>query len=207
MHSLALGAETERKRALRLLVGVGFLGAFTSYAQLAVDTVVVSENSHPLLAAGYALATIAAGAGAAWLGIAPARRWATASIDDGMIVTTCLVALAGGVGAALRLGINGAVHRRVSPDYPVAMFGINVTGSFVLGLVSGMAAGHVLPEQWVLLIGVGLVGGFTAFSTTSFQTLRLIQEHHNWLAIANSFGMFAAAILVARLGLWLGTAL
>lgn len=69
LQALAAGAETRRRRALRLLVGVGFLGALTSYAQLAVDTVIVSENSHVLLAIGYAASTIIAGAGAAWLGI------------------------------------------------------------------------------------------------------------------------------------------
>jgi CrcB protein len=52
-----------------------------------------------------------------------------------------------------------------------------------------------------------MVGGFTAFSTTSFQTLRLLQEHRIWLAIANSFGMLAIAIIVAAIGLWLGRAL
>jgi CrcB protein len=87
------------------------------------------------------------------------------------------------------------------------MFAINVSGSLVLGLVTGLTAGHILPEQWSLLIGVGLVGGFTAFSTTSFQTLRLLQEHRAGLAALNSLGMIAGAILVAGLGLWLGRAL
>jgi CrcB protein len=124
-----------------------------------------------------------------------------------MIVTTCLIALGGGVGAALRLALNGAVHRHVRPNYPVAMTIINVFGSFVLGLVSGLAAGRVIPEQWSLFIGVGLVGGFTAFSTTSFQTLRLLQQRRAWLAVANSFGMIALAVIVAGLGIWLGRTL
>jgi CrcB protein len=123
------------------------------------------------------------------------------------ILTTCLLAVAGGVGAALRLALNGFVHGRVRPNYPVAMSIINVSGSFVLGLATGLTAGHVLSEQWSLLIGVGLVGGFTAFSTTSFQTLRLLQERRLWLAFANSFGMIALAVLVAGLGMWLGRAL
>ncbi len=123
------------------------------------------------------------------------------------IVTTCLLAVAGGIGAALRLALNGFVHRRVRPNYPVAMSIINVGGSFVLGLVTGLTAGQLLSEQWSLYIGVGLVGGFTAFSTTSFQTLRLLQERHVWLALANSFGMIAAAVMVAGLGMWLGRAL
>ncbi|WP_308468492.1 fluoride efflux transporter FluC [Rathayibacter soli] len=123
------------------------------------------------------------------------------------IMTTCLLAVAGGIGAALRLALNGVVHRHVRPNYPVAMSIINVTGSFVLGLVSGLAAGRVLPDQWSLFIGVGLVGGFTAFSTTSFQTLRLLQEGRVWLAVANSFGMIAVAVIVAGLGIWLGRSL
>ncbi len=121
-----------------------------------------------------------------------------------MIVSILLVALAGGLGAALRLAVNGIVHRRVRTDYPVAMFIINVTGSFLLGLITGLTAGHILPEQLGLYAGVGMVGGFTAFSTTSFQTLRLLQERRVWLAVVNSFGMLALAVVVAGLGLWLG---
>ncbi len=124
-----------------------------------------------------------------------------------MIVTTCLIAVGGGIGAALRLALNGLVHRHVRPNYPVAMSIINVTGSFALGLVTGLSAGRVLSEQLTLFIGVGLVGGFTAFSTTSFQTLRLLQERRAWLAVANSFGMITVAVIVAGLGIWLGGAL
>ena len=75
LQSLAQGEETRRTRVLRLLVGAGFLGALTSYAQLAVDVVIVAENSHLLLAAGYGAATLIAGAGAVWLGIASAKSW------------------------------------------------------------------------------------------------------------------------------------
>lgn len=71
---LAKGTESKRRRAIQLLIGVGFLGAFTSYAQLAVDTVTVSEHGHIPLAVAYALATIAAGAAAAWLGIVTASQ-------------------------------------------------------------------------------------------------------------------------------------
>lgn len=121
-----------------------------------------------------------------------------------MIGTMLLVALAGGIGAALRLLLNAAISRRVRSPFPFAMTIINVGGAFVLGLVLGLADGRVLPEEWSLYLGVGLVGGFTAFSTTSFQTLRLVQERRLWLAVANSFGMLLAAIIVAGVGLWLG---
>lgn len=121
-----------------------------------------------------------------------------------MILVTLLVALAGAAGAALRLTVNGLVHRRIRTNYPVAMFIINVAGSFLLGVIIGLTAGHILPEQLGLYAGVGMVGGFTAFSTTSFQTLRLLQERRIALAVLNSFGMLAAAVLVAGLGMGLG---
>lgn len=76
LQLLAEGAESRRRRAMRLLVGVGFLGAFTSYAQLAVDAVTVCQHGHAVLALVYVLATIAAGAVVAWLGIMTAARWA-----------------------------------------------------------------------------------------------------------------------------------
>lgn len=120
------------------------------------------------------------------------------------MVTSLLVAFGGGLGAALRLGINGAIHRRVRPTYPVAMTLINTTGAFALGVITGLLASHVLPEPWGLGLGVGLVGGFTAFSTTSFHSLRLLQDRRVWAAIANSVGMLAVAVILAGLGVWLG---
>lgn len=124
-----------------------------------------------------------------------------------MIIGAIFVAVAGGIGAAIRLAVNAFVHRRIRTNYPVAMFIINITGSFLFGLITGTAAGNIIPEELGLYAGVGMVGGFTAFSTTSFQTLRLLQEHRIWLAIANSFGMLAIAIIVAAIGLGLGRAL
>lgn len=124
-----------------------------------------------------------------------------------MTILPLLVAVAGGLGAALRLALNGAIHRRVRPEYPIAMTIINVGGSFALGLITGLVDGRVLPEFWAVGLGAGLVGGFTAFSTTSFQTLRLVQEKRWWSAVANSFGMIALSVVVAGLGLWLGRVL
>lgn len=75
LQTLAERTESRRMRVVRLLTAVGFLGALTSYAQLAVDIVIVAEHHHILLAASYAAATIAAGAGAVWLGILTSKNW------------------------------------------------------------------------------------------------------------------------------------
>ncbi|HMM82219.1 MAG TPA: CrcB family protein [Terrimesophilobacter sp.] len=124
-----------------------------------------------------------------------------------MMFTTLVVAVAGGIGAALRLALNVTVHGKVPTRYPVALTIINVSGSFVLGLISGLAGSHLLTPEWGVVLGVGLVGGYTAFSTTSFQTLRLVQERRWWAAVSNSFGMIVVAVIVAGLGLWLGRSL
>jgi fluoride exporter len=120
------------------------------------------------------------------------------------MLTALLVAIGGGFGAALRLAVNGAIHRRVRPEYPVAMTVINLVGSFLLGFVTGLASGLFIPDSWSIVLGTGAIGGFTAFSTTSFHTLRLLQEQRWWAAVANSFGMIVVAVLLAGLGLWLG---
>ncbi len=123
------------------------------------------------------------------------------------MLTSLLVAVGGGIGAALRLGVNGAIHRRVRPTYPLALTLINTVGAFLLGLVTGLLASRVLGEDLSLGLGVGIVGGFTAFSTTSFHSLRLLQDRRVWAAIANSFGMLVVAVILAGLGLWLGRSL
>jgi len=74
LQFLSEGTESRRRRTVQLLFAVGFLGAFTSYAQLAVDVVTVTEHGHILLGAAYAVVTIAAGAVAAWLGIVMASH-------------------------------------------------------------------------------------------------------------------------------------
>jgi CrcB protein len=116
------------------------------------------------------------------------------------------LSLAGGVGAALRLVIDGSVKSRVRTKLPVGTLLINVVGSLVLGFVTELALGGVLDESWRLIIGTGLCGGFTTFSTASFETVRLAQERRYALASVNAIGMLVAAvgaglggILLARL--------
>lgn len=75
LQTLAERRESRQMRVIRLLTAVGFLGALTSYAQLAVDIVIVAERHHILLAVSYGTATLLAGAGAVWLGILTSKNW------------------------------------------------------------------------------------------------------------------------------------
>jgi CrcB protein len=117
------------------------------------------------------------------------------------------VSVAGGIGAALRLLIDGLVRSGTKGNYPAGTTIINVSGSFVLGLVTGLAVGGQLPEGWQLVIGTGLLGGYTTFSTASFETVRLIQDRRYVAGLANGLGMLFGSVAAASLGLWLASVL
>jgi CrcB protein len=118
-----------------------------------------------------------------------------------------LVCVAGGVGSALRLMLDGAVRGRVRTTYPVGTTVINVTGSLGLGLLTGAAAHSGLPHDLLLILGGGLMGGYTTFSTASVETVRLAQAGRLVAALGNGVGMLVACIAAAGLGLMLGGAL
>lgn len=117
-----------------------------------------------------------------------------------------LTAAAGGIGAALRFVLDGVIRSRF-PAFPIGTLVINVSGSFVLGLVTSFALGDVLPPEALTVLGVGLLGGFTTFSTASFETVRLIGDRRYGAALAVGVGMLIASVLAAALGLWLGSLL
>jgi len=114
------------------------------------------------------------------------------------------IAVAGGFGAALRMLLDGFVKSRLTGAMPWGTILINVSGSLVLGFLTGLAAGRLLPETWHLIIGTGFLGGYTTFSTASVETVRLAQERRWTASLANALGTLALATGAAGLGLWLG---
>jgi CrcB protein len=115
------------------------------------------------------------------------------------------VAVAGGIGAVARLVLDGVLRSRVAIDFPLGTTVINVTGSFLLGLVTGLALAHGLPVEWRAILGTGFLGGYTTFSTASYETVRLAQQRRYRAAFVNGFGMLVLALAAAGLGLWLGS--
>lgn len=114
------------------------------------------------------------------------------------------LSLAGGVGAVLRLVLDGAIKARTRTAFPLGTLLINVSGSLVLGVVTQLALGGILDDAWRLVIGTGLCGGFTTFSTASFETVRLVQQRRYVLASVNAVGMLVAAVGAGLLGILLG---
>ena len=120
------------------------------------------------------------------------------------MIITLLVSMAGGLGAVARLVLDGLIRGRHVLEYPVGTTLINVTGSFLLGLLAGLALRRGLPTSWHLVLGTGFLGGYTTFSAASLETVRLLQDRRWLAATANCFGQVVVASAAAAAGLALG---
>lgn len=114
------------------------------------------------------------------------------------------LALAGGIGAAARMLLDGLIKSRVNGAIPWGTIIINVSGSLALGLLTGLATSHIPPEAWQLVIGTGFLGGYTTFSTASFETVLLVQERRWTAGLISGLGTLVLATTAAGLGLWVG---
>jgi CrcB protein len=116
-----------------------------------------------------------------------------------------LIALAGGLGAVARFLVDGVVDglsRRAT--IPMGTMVINVSGSFLLGLVTGWWAAHTGDPGLRLVLGTGFLGGYTTFSTASVEAARLAMSGRSWAAVAQAVGMMVLGVTAAALGLGLG---
>ncbi|MET0811818.1 MAG: CrcB family protein, partial [Microbacterium sp.] len=76
----------------------------------------------------------------------------------------------------------------------------------LLGLVTGLASSGLLGLPWLAVLGAGVLGGYTTFSTAMVDSIRLVHERDRGRALVNAFGMLAATLLAAAGGLLLGLA-
>ena len=110
------------------------------------------------------------------------------------------VAVASGLGSVVRYSVDQAVRRHVSGALPLGTLIINVTGSFALGLVLGLAAHHGLANGSALVLGAGFLGGYTTLSTWAWQTLSLARQQRPLLAFLNFFVSLVLGLAAAGAG-------
>jgi CrcB protein len=91
-------------------------------------------------------------------------------------MTVLLVGLGGALGAAARYLLDRAIATRQTGPFPLGTLVVNVTGSVALGGLLGWASGHRLPDDVVAWAGTGFLGGYTTFSTFTFETMRLLED-------------------------------
>lgn len=103
------------------------------------------------------------------------------------------VCLAGGLGAGTRWAVDRLVSRALGIGYPWGTQLINVTGSFALGLVTGIVSTAGTTPAWAVVAEVGFLGGYTTFSTASLEAVRLLQARRTGAAMAAALAAAAAA--------------
>ena len=116
-------------------------------------------------------------------------------------MNTLLVAAGGAVGAALRYLLGGLMQSRLGPDFPWGTFIVNVSGCLLIGVVLGLVERGALPAEARLFLAVGVLGGYTTFSTFGYETLRLIENGDAIPALLNAFGQLALGLVAVYLGL------
>ncbi|HVW80855.1 MAG TPA: fluoride efflux transporter CrcB [Mycobacteriales bacterium] len=116
----------------------------------------------------------------------------------------CLVALAAAAGSVARYAIDIAIQRNHHrTGLPWGTFVINMTGSFVLGLVTGLAAHHGLGADPTAILGIGLCGGYTTWSALTWETWSLAEQGRLGAATANVLGSLAVGVAAGAAGLGL----
>ena len=115
-----------------------------------------------------------------------------------------LGSLAGGGGAVLRMLVDDAVRSRTGGSFPWGIIVVNVSGSLVLGFVTGAAYGSPFGAGVLTVLGAGLLGGYTTFSTASHDTVRLARAGRIGAAFLHAGGQLVACITAAGIGVELG---
>ena len=112
-----------------------------------------------------------------------------------------LVFLGGGIGAALRHGVNLAVARVLGSGFNYATLFENVSGSLMMGLLVGyFTFKGTIPQHWRLFLTTGILGGYTTFSSFSVQTLQEMQKGNWGAAVANVL----LSVVLCLAATWLG---
>ena len=112
-----------------------------------------------------------------------------------------LLVIAGAVvGAPVRYLADRAVQSRHDSVFPWGTFAVNVAGCLILGVLTGAATEGAASAHLQLLIGTGLCGALTTYSTFSYETLRLVEEGAGFYAAANVVGSVAAGLGAAFAG-------
>jgi CrcB protein len=116
-----------------------------------------------------------------------------------MLIASLLIA--GAIGAPTRYLVDDFVTRRHPGAFPWGTLVINISGSLILGVVTGLALYHGLGPIPKTAIGVGFCGAYTTFSTFSYETVRLVETGSLGPAFANALGSVFAGLAAAALGL------
>lgn len=120
-----------------------------------------------------------------------------------------LISLAGGGGAVVRFVLDSTVQhcrarRSSAEEFPWGLWLVNISGSLLIGFIAGLVSAQNSVPAWGTIVMTGFLGGYTTFSSASYDTVRLLREGRVFLGICNGFAMLFAALVMVGFGFWLG---
>lgn len=120
---------------------------------------------------------------------------------------TAAVGLAGGLGAVARVVLDGALSARRPGALPWPTLVVNVSGSLLLGLLTGLVLFAGAPDALRVALGTGFCGGYTTFSAVCVTSVRLAQDDRPGLAALNALGTLGLTVGASAAGLGLAALL
>jgi CrcB protein len=109
--------------------------------------------------------------------------------------------IAATVGAPLRYLVDGAISDRAEGVFPRGTFVINASGSFLLGVLTGLGLYHAFPKVPKVILGTGFCGAYTTFSTFTYETVELLEEGAVNEALRNAVASLLLGAVAAAAGL------
>lgn len=114
-----------------------------------------------------------------------------------ILKTILLIGSGGFIGSIARYGLQQLVHKLLPLTFPLGILIVNSLGCFAIGLIYGALGRHAwLTEDWKLFLAIGICGGFTTFSSFSYDNIKLLQE-----------GYYGQALLYISSSIFIGLAL
>jgi CrcB protein len=124
------------------------------------------------------------------------------------IVRIVLLIVFGAAGTLARYGLDGWIQHRVGSAFPAGTLTINLLGCLLLGTVAEFSLNHIsVPPDWRIGLTIGLMGGFTTFSTFGFDSVRMLQDGEWTKALIYIGASVVGGILAVMAGIRLGNAL
>jgi CrcB protein len=129
----------------------------------------------------------------------------TAPIVKMCAMNFVLVFIGGGIGASARYGLQGLVHRYAGAAFPYGTLVVNVLGCLAIGILLSLFEGRfVVNPSFRLFLAVGILGGFTTFSSFSYETMMLLREGSFGAGITNIAGTMVSCLAATWAGMMIG---
>lgn len=115
--------------------------------------------------------------------------------------TILLIGSGGFLGSVARYGLQQVMHKIIPSAFPFGTLLVNIIGCFIIGLIYGsMGKSNWLTEDWKLFLAIGICGGFTTFSSFSYENIKLMQEGQTFQALL----YIAASVIVGLAMTYIG---